>query len=218
MRLVVFDVDGTLVDSQDHIVAAMSDAFAQAGLAAPGRAEVLSIVGLSLPIAVAALLPGRDVATQAAVVEGYRGAFQSRRVTGAAPLFPGAADLVARLAGRDDLLLGVATGKSRRGLEAMLAAHGLTGAFVTAHCADDHPSKPAPGMLLACLADAGVAAGRAVMIGDTTYDLDMARNAGVTGIGVGWGYHDAQALRATGAPHLAQDFDELGRIIDGWAA
>ena len=112
----------------------------------------------------------------------------------ASPLYPGIPEFLDRLGAIDNVLLGVATGKSRKGLTALLNAHGLTGRFVTTQVADDHPSKPHPAMLYAALDDVGVDAPQAVMIGDTSYDMDMADAAGIPGIGVTWGYHPATAL------------------------
>ena len=144
LRLVIFDVDGTLVDSQALIIGAMAQAMEGAGLPVLDRDQVLSIVGLSLPLAVATLLPDQPEARQNEVVAGYRAAFMSRRMDDEAPLYPGARACLDALAGRDDLLLGIATGKSRRGLDAMLDHHGLRGHFVTLQTADNHPSKPSP--------------------------------------------------------------------------
>lgn len=112
--------------------------------------------------------------------------------------------------------MAVATGKSQGGLSALMAAHDLSRYFVAMHCADGHPSKPAPGMVLACLADAGVDADHALMIGDTTYDIAMADNAGVAAVGVSWGHHDAADLTEAGAIAVARDFAELTRLIEGW--
>ncbi|HRO14979.1 MAG TPA: HAD-IA family hydrolase [Paracoccus sp. (in: a-proteobacteria)] len=218
MRLVVFDIDGTLVDSRAHILHAMARGMAAAGLPPLPDAQVLSIVGLSLPVAVATLLPRADPAGREAVVRGYRAAYQARRQDRESPLYPGAGELLVQLAGRDDLLLGVATGKSRRGLDALLAAHGLTRCFVTTQCADIHPSKPAPAMLLACLHEAGVDADRAVMVGDSSFDMQMAGNAGVAGLGVAWGFHRTGDLIAAGARSVAQDFGGLQAWIEEWAA
>jgi phosphoglycolate phosphatase len=190
--LVIFDVDGTLVDSQTEIMAAMTAAFAVAGLDLPPRADVLAIVGLSLPEAFARLLPGADAVVHDRLTVAYKAAFADRRMRlGAAaggPLFPGAVAAMDAL--RDaGFTLAVATGKSKRGLRAVLEGHGLQGRFATEQTSDDHPSKPHPGMVLACLAATDIPAARAVMVGDTSFDMDMGRAAGVAGVAVTWGYH-----------------------------
>lgn len=213
MKLAIFDVDGTISDSQAHILAAMSEAFATLDLPAPAPEAVLSIVGLSLPVALATLAPERDAATQAALVAAYKQSYFVGRAAQPAPLYPGAKECLLHLAGRKDLLLGVATGKSRRGLEALIAHHGLTGLFVTRQVADDHPSKPHPAMVMAALREAGVAAQDAVMIGDTTYDIEMGRAAGVATIGVSWGYHPVADLKRVGAGRIVESFAELETAI-----
>ncbi|WP_299361367.1 HAD-IA family hydrolase [uncultured Paracoccus sp.] len=218
MKLVIWDVDGTLVDSHDMIVRSMAHGMAAANLPELPAAQVSRIVGLSLPVAVATLLPDADEPTRGAVVAGYRRSYQAARTRQESPLFSGARACLDRLAGCTDLLMAVATGKSQRGLSALIAAHDLSRYFVSTHCADGHPSKPAPGMVLACLADAGVAADDAVMIGDTTFDIIMAGNAGVAGLGVAWGHHAPADLTAAGARAVAGDFDHLTRLIEEWAA
>ncbi|MDP3860070.1 MAG: HAD-IA family hydrolase [Phaeovulum sp.] len=213
-RLAVFDIDGTLSDSQHHIHAAMQQAFEAQGLGAPDLAAVRQIVGLSLPIAVARLAPGADVGLVAEIVQGYKQSYFWARSAEPAPLFAGAADMLQRLAARGDIRLGIATGKSRRGLDALLAHFDLGSIFVTRQVSDNHPSKPHPAMLLAALAETGVAADDAVMIGDTTFDIEMARAAGVRGIGVRWGYHEAEQLAAAGAARLVADFAALEAVLD----
>ncbi len=213
LHLVIFDVDGTLVDSQGDITACMSEAFAAEGLEGPRRADVLSIVGLSLPGAMARLAPDASPAQRERMVEAYKAAFAARRLQETAPLYPGARAMIERLHGVDDILLGIATGKSRRGLDALLEAHDLRRYFVTTQVADDHPSKPHPAMALTALAEAGVAPERAVVIGDTTYDKHMARDAGVAFVGVAWGYHPA--LELGGALPVLQDFADLPGVLSG---
>ena len=213
MKLAIFDVDGTISDSQSHITHAMTLAFESVQLAAPSREAVLSIVGLSLPVAVARLAPELDVPLQERIVEGYKASYFTSRAASPAPLYPGALDCLRDLHARDDLLLGVATGKSRRGLNALIAHHGLDGMFVTQQVADDHPSKPDPDMVFAALSETGVDRRAAVMIGDTTYDIAMAVSAGVRAIGVAWGYHDADELIAAGAYAVARSTDELRDIL-----
>lgn len=210
MRLVVFDVDGTLVDSQGDIVASMTAAFDHVGLAVPAREAVLGIVGLSLPLAMARLAP--DVATDLHddMVAAYKSAYQALRAkNGAAssPLYPGIEAVIEQLAAEDETLLAVATGKSRRGLVSLLDNHGWQKTFVSHQVADNHPSKPHPSMLHATLAETGLSVDRAVMIGDTTFDMQMAASAGMAFIGVGWGYHAPSAL--TGARDVVERAEEL---------
>lgn len=218
MKLVIFDVDGTLVDSQGHILASMDGAFEAHNLPSPGREAILSIVGLSLPEAFVRLVPDhadkRESLTQA-----YKDTFMDLRKTGRAhsPLYPGAEDVLADLATRDDVLLGIATGKSRRGLDHLIEVNGWDGMFQTIQVADHHPSKPHPSMVLTCLSDTGVEAIDAVMVGDTSYDMAMARDAGVRGLGVSWGYHADAALTGAGAVHILRDYAEMpGALATLW--
>ena len=213
-RLVIFDVDGTLVDSQRQIHASMTEAFLLQGHVAPELAAVLSIVGLSLPEAVARLAPDLPEGERGNIVAGYKATFNGLRAAGIAPLYPGIADALQALAARDDLLLGVATGKSRRGLVHLLQAYGIEDLFVTRQVADDHPSKPHPSMLLAALAETGIAPQDAVMIGDTTFDIEMAQAAGIAALGVAWGYHPAQALLAAGAGDVIASSADLVPALD----
>jgi len=212
MRLVVFDMDGTLIDSQAMIVAAMDGAWLAEGLDPPPRMATLSIVGLSLPQAMARLAPELSEGRRERLVAHYKAEFSGLRATELAPLYPGALTALDALAGQDGVVLGIATGKSRRGLLHVLDAHGLSGRFVTMQVADDHPSKPHPSMLYAALRETG--AGRAVMVGDTTFDMDMAAGAGLPGLGVSWGYHPAADLTASGAVAVLDRFDQLPDALD----
>lgn len=214
LRLVVFDVDGTLIDSQHHIVAAMEQAFEATGIGPPARAAILSIVGLSLPVAIERLVPELSETIRGRIAEAYKQGFSRVRSGTPPPLFPGAAEALRALRSRPDVLLGVATGKSRRGLSHMLDAHGLHGHFVTTQVADDHPSKPHPSMLCAALAESGTDAARAVMVGDTTYDIEMGRAVGMATVGVAWGYHPAADLAAAGADRVIGRFGDLLPVLD----
>lgn len=215
LRLVIFDVDGTLLDSQDVIHDAMVRAFREQGLTPPEKAQTLGIIGLSLHDACARLAPlGYDRVS--ALAESYKQAFVARRAThGAeaeAPLYPGVRAMLERLAS-SDVLMGIATGKARRGLVHFLHSHGLERYFQVTQTADDAPSKPHPGMVLNCCAALGVQPCDAVMIGDTSFDMDMARNAGARGIGVAWGYHPAQRLQDCGAVQVLGHWDELETVL-----
>jgi len=208
-RLVIFDVDGTLVDSQAHILGAMARAFTTLGLAPPDRSRTLGIVGLSLPIAIARLAPEASAATVEALVAAYKGSFSAMRSEGLSPLYPGARQALETLRDSPDIVLGIATGKSRRGLDHVLEGHGIAGWFDTVQVADDHPSKPHPAMIAAALAETGTRPERAVMVGDTSYDMEMARAAGVGALGVTWGYHPPAALSDAGAARLIDGFGAL---------
>jgi len=172
MKLVIFDVDGTLVDSQAMIVACLTSAFEMSDLTRPSRDEMLSIVGLSLPEAMSRLAPQQTHDQVLKMADDYRSAFVAHRKEfghDGAPLYTGAAEAVEALAARPDVVVAVATGKSRRGLNALAEAWPFAQHFVSMQCADDHPSKPNPSMVFACLADANVEAGDTIVVfcGDT---------------------------------------------------
>ena len=215
-RLAIFDCDGTLVDSQADICAAMDAAFAAAGLPSPDRGATRRVVGLSLPEAMRRLRPDGSADDHSMLAQLYRDAFRKRRVAGqvAEPLYDGIADLIAELADAG-WLLGVATGKSDRGLIHCLETHGLSGHFVTLQTADRHPSKPHPSMIEACLAATGAQTSDTVMIGDTSFDMAMAVNAGVRAIGVDWGYHHPRELVEAGAEAVAGSMAELRLLLKG---
>jgi phosphoglycolate phosphatase len=203
-RLAIFDCDGTLVDSQANIFAAMQACFADAALPPPDRAAVRRIVGLSLPEVMRALLPDHPDPFHHDLAEGYKRSFQRMRAEGRVEeiLYEGIAEVLDRLEA-DGWLLGVATGKSDRGLRLVLEHHGFYHRFVTLQTADRHPSKPHPSMIELAMAEAGAEAASTVMIGDTSYDMLMARNAGVRAIGVAWGYHEPAEMLAAGADAMA---------------
>lgn len=215
MRLAVFDCDGTLVDGQADVCWAMERAFARAGLAAPDVQAVRRAVGLSLPVAVRHLAPDLPEEQARAVTEFYRSSFRARREEGLLdePLYGGIAELLIDL--RDaGWQLAVATGKSDRGLAACLACHGIADLFVSLQTADRHPSKPDPAMLEAALFEAGASPREAVMIGDTSFDMLMARSAGVRAVGVAWGYHAPAELLASGALSVAESAAALAAALE----
>jgi phosphoglycolate phosphatase len=217
MMLVIFDCDGTLVDSQNAIFAAMHHAFTRERLPVPPRHRVLEVVGLSLPEAFEVLAGEHPRPVQARLADAYRTDFPRARseVGERDPLFDGAADVIASLRQRPDVALGIATGKSRRGVSRLLAQECWEDHFVTIQTADTHPSKPHPSMIETAMRETGIGPEATVMIGDTTYDIEMARNAGVGAIGVVWGYHAVERLRSSGAHAIVQAWSELpGAIAD----
>lgn len=209
-RLVIWDVDGTLIDSADEIAAAMAGAFGDEGLPPPAPEAVRDIIGLTLAVAIDRLHPGLEAARVERMVAGYRAHFdRHRRQQGMAPLFPGIRAVLDTLAGADNTRLAVATGKSRASVMPILDGHGLTALFASIQVSDDHPSKPHPSMVRAAMAETGAPARRTVMVGDTSFDMDMARAAGVAALGVGWGCHPAGGLAADLVAGSAGDLPHL---------
>jgi len=219
LKLCALDLDGTLVDSQHHIVAAMAAAFASEGEAPPTAEAVRRVVGLPLDVAMRRLAPGIGGLQVERLGQAYRDAYFDAKSDdgGPEPLFPGALAALDALEA-DGWLLAVVTGKGRRGLISVLEGHGLRDRFVTLKSADDGPGKPDPTLLEEAVAEAGCEAARTVMVGDTSFDMEMARNARVAaGIGVAWGYHDPARLQAAGSVMIVERFDQLasvaGRLI-----
>ena len=213
-RLAVFDCDGTLVDSQANIVRIMGLAFAAEGSPGPTGAAIRQTIGLPLAEAVALLAPGADTARVRRLTDGYRSIAHSvlHGPHHDEPLFEGARDTLQRLA-KSGWHLAVATGKGRRGLVATLTRHDLLESFLSLHTADDGPGKPDPTMLRSAIAFAGVRAEDTVMIGDTSFDMLMAANAGVRGVGVVWGYHPREELMASGAHAVADTYAHLADLL-----
>jgi phosphoglycolate phosphatase len=214
-RLAVFDCDGTLVDSQHSIVSAMHSAFAANGFEKPEPEAVRRVVGLSLVEAISRFLPDADTSTHDRITESYKEAFLSLRTRGEVrePLFPGTREGLETLDAAG-WLLGVATGKGSRGLVITLEHHGLAGFFVTLQTADVARGKPNPDMLFRAMAETGADPGATVMIGDTTFDMQMARNAGTRAIGVAWGYHATRELWEAGAHIVVNDFGALPKAME----
>lgn len=216
MTLIMFDMDGTLIDTQALIAEQMAAAFASLDLAPPTPAEVRQIIGLSLPIAIGQLARTDDIALIEGLVGQYRALYKAtlEQDVDREPLYPGAREALDRLKERPDTILGVATGKGLSGVTRILGNHGIAGHFVTLQTPDHNPSKPHPGMLLSAMAETGSDADHTVMVGDTVFDMELASAAKVRSIGVSWGYHDAQALLAAGAGVLIHSYDELDAAID----
>lgn len=223
LRVVVFDMDGTLIDSQDVIIEAMGRAFNRLNMPAPSADQTRSIIGLSLDKAVSTIAPELSPAEVAAGVEAYRQSFIEMRAESggeaAAPMYPGAMAALERLHQQDSTLLGVATGKARRGLDHAYASHGIGHFFVTHQTADGHPSKPHPSMLFQALRDTGAEADHAVMIGDTEFDILMGKAAGFATIGVSWGYHSLDRLKAAKPDFIIDSYSELDATLNNiWEA
>ena len=214
-RLVIFDVDGTLVDSRAHLWATFQAMFEGIGHPLPPQERVISLTGLSLEKIIPILLPEADEATRTKALALYRNAYREGRLrlgdAITSPFFPGARAVLERLRSDPGIALAVATGKSRRGIGGLIEAHGLERMFDSIQCADDHPSKPDPSMIHAALAETGITARRAVMVGDTSFDMDMAHAASVYGVAVAWGFHSPEALAADA---ILRHFDELPSVID----
>ena len=214
IKLAIFDCDGTLVDSGATIHAALRTTFDAHGITCPPPEVTKKVIGLSLDEAMAVLVPDGD---HPALSRTYKDAFFAMRGAGRVeePLFDGIVELLDALEG-DGWLLGVATGKSDRGLRHCLESHGLHGRFVTLQTADRNPSKPHPAMALAAMAEAGAEPERTIFVGDTGWDMGCARGAGVGAIGAGWGYHEVEELTAEGAHGVALAPAEVVGLADEW--
>ena len=215
LKLVIFDCDGTLVDSQAMIVRAMQQAFLAHHIAAPDRQSIKSIIGLSLEEAVQRLRGSKNIVPIDALCEAYKVAFVHLREQGdmTEPLFSGARAFLTKLSEREDVVLGVATGKSRRGVDVLFEREDLHGFFSTIQTADSSPSKPHPGMIEQAMAQTGVRCEQTYMIGDTSFDMEMAINAKVGALGVSWGYHARHELTCAGAHGIADDFPQLENLM-----
>lgn len=214
-RLVIFDVDGTLVDSRAHLWATFSAMFEGIGAPLPPQEAVISLTGLSLETIIPILLPEADAKTRTKALALYRSAYREGRLrlgdAVTSPFFPGAREALERLRTDASIALAIATGKSRRGIDGLIEAHGLEGVFESIQTADDHPSKPDPSMIRTALTETGVAPARAAMVGDTSFDMEMARAASVRGVGVAWGFHPAESLAADA---ILRHFEDLPDLIE----
>jgi phosphoglycolate phosphatase len=215
-KLVLFDCDGTILDSVGIIHDSMVRTFSEAGYPAPAEAATRKIIGLTLDLAIARLLNRTVDGEVETMTARYKQHFQRlyAKPDFQQSLFPGMAGLVSGLAAREDLVLGIVTGKSRRGMEMFFDKHGLREHFATVRTADDCPSKPHPAMVLECCAEAGFDPGSTIVVGDSVFDMEMAKSAGSAAIGVAWGYNGVAMLRSAGADAIAASADELAQMLE----
>ena len=216
VSLILFDCDGTLVDSQHVIVETMNRTFRGKGLAPPTPEQTRSIVGLSLEKAMAVLAPDLQSIDHHDLAELYKEQFAKLRLAGdfSEPMFEGVIETLDKLKATGTVL-GVATGKSLRGLRMVLEHHGIRDRFATLQTADFHPSKPHPSMVEKALEETGAAAEATLLVGDTTFDMEMAAAAGVRPIGVNWGYHPVADLTEAGAEIVLERFDQVLDLVGG---
>lgn len=209
--LIVFDWDGTLMDSTGHIVFCMHQAIAKLDFPPLSDKQISHIIGLGLPEAVRTLYPRLSSADMQKLEDTYRSIWLSHPTE--TPFFDNALRLLDKLTEKD-ILLAVATGKSRRGLNKVLAETGLADRFVTTRCADESHSKPNPHMLFELIAFCGVNAEQTLMIGDTEFDLLMAHNAGASSVGVSQGAHSVQQLEACSPLKVVADLFALEHWLE----
>lgn len=209
MRLAIFDLDGTLLDSVAVMVETMSAAFRTIGAAAPDEKAIRSISGLNVRHAIEILMPGASDARVDELIAAYRLHFHSLGGMARQPLFAGALATLDQIHADPRTLMSVATGKSYRSACALLETHGIIDRFVSIETPDHNHSKPDPQMVESALTKAAIEPPFAVMIGDTVHDMHMAKAAGVGAIGVSWGYHTADELHDAGADIVLDSFEQL---------
>ncbi len=222
MKLVIFDCDGTIVDTQDKIGANMKEAFESLDLVWPGQAATRGIIGLSLLQAMRKLFPAGEHFQHEALVVRYKEISHRETDADQTPVmsfYDGALEAIKWLRARDDMFLAIATGKSHRGVLHMLKAAKLpVNAFISIQTADSAASKPHPEMIMNAMADAGGIGGHdTVMVGDASYDMEMARSANVHAVGVDWGYQSVETLENSGAHKIMSHFSQLdGMLKEFW--
>lgn len=218
LKLAIFDLDGTLVDSRQIIQNAMVRAFEQHDLAPPEYEQTRKIVGLGLNEACRILAPGLSDEKLDLLVESYRGSFVALRAEGQGfePLYAGAREIVEALSERG-WLLAIATGKARRGVLSFFEQHGMEKLFDTSWCADDGPGKPNGFMCEQAMATLGAESHQSLIIGDAVHDIRMGLNAGIRTFGVSWGFGETQELESVGAHEVHHGFASLEASLDQFA-
>jgi len=214
LRLIIFDMDGTLIDTVGLIVATVGEAFTALGETAPTEQAVRAISGITLDQAIAILAPHADQKRVGELSKSYLDHYHPRASREGEPLFTGAVEAIDRLRATPGNILAVATGKGYQSAIALLDRHGIRGHFHSVQTPDHNRGKPDPQMIETAMTKAGATKAETVMIGDTTTDMRMARAAGVPAIGVAWGYHERAALRKEGADIVIESFDDLDHAID----
>lgn len=220
MKLILFDADGTLIDSQAVIHESMRLTFQAFGYQDPPISATRAIIGLTLDRAIATILD-REIDDQiVAMVQEYKEIYVqiAPREDMQSAAYHGIPGLIAELASHKDYLLGVVTGKSRRGVDKLFATNNFNSAFIVSRCADDCPSKPHPAMVLECCKEMGVLPHNTLVVGDTSFDMEMACSAGATAVGVDWGYHPRHKLQQAGAAKIVNTAVELKRTITNWSS
>jgi len=213
MRLVIFDLDGTLIDSEALIVDTVVTSFTEVGQAIPDRKAIRSVSGITLNDALDILAPGVSAERAAAIGAAYRARYRAS-ANAREPLFEGALEALDLLREHPETILAVATGKGYHGAVTLLEHHGLVERFSSIQTPDHNRGKPDPQMIETAMARAGVERSNTVMIGDTVHDMRMAKAGRVKAIGVAWGYHEVDDLRAAGADIVIDRFDQLDGAID----
>lgn len=213
IRVAIFDWDGTIVDSIEHIASSLHQAAADLGFPTLETAAYRNIIGLGMVDALKQLYPGVQDPDIEAIREAYSRYFFAKEAT-PQQIFAGMTEIIQSLRG-SGVGRAVATGKSRRGLDAALDSSGLRPHFDVTRCADETRSKPDPRMLEEILAHYGIAPAEAVMIGDTSYDLEMAERIKMPAIGVRWGVHDDAVLERYSPVALVSSTQELQKVLAG---
>ncbi|VAW23064.1 Similar to phosphoglycolate phosphatase, clustered with ribosomal large subunit pseudouridine synthase C [hydrothermal vent metagenome] len=214
-RLVIFDLDGTLIDTVSLFVGTTSSVFETMGLAVPDEKIIRSVSGLGAQVGVRRIAPDLDDVQIDKFIGLYREEFLARATQSKQEeLFCGALEVLNRLHGRDDIVMAVATGKSGSGTDRVLKSHDILQLFTSVHTPDSNRAKPDPDMVHSAMRIVDCLKQNTIMIGDTTHDMEMAVNAGTHALGVSWGYHEPEELKAAGANLIIDEMDQLIPAID----